>query len=1770
MTLGIYEDGEELSKDIFDGGWTNVQISFSQSNSTWIFGRDRYHQYSRKLSQTYPHPKQICMWQINAYDPSIPKPQGSQLSGWTASMNNNLKATFTDQSVVSWQNTNTEDNYCYKSDCPKGQFFNETSKVCQICPSPCSSCDYQGKCLYCKASYNYINNGSNLCLSIVDGCPENTTTNEDGQRICQACPEGCKNARIVPRIAVVAVVKIAQNVKMELFLIPSQAHVSQLVRAELIKIYLLAFAKSANRIVTIKILAIDNARGARIAAQCAQTVKLIVYNAGQEVCTQIGSVKTHVKTKNMHQKLVLVTLVIHPARFARKCPVSYYPNSLTLTCEPCKYYCEDCNNADDCNILLPFNAQTIPSEFDPEELTSELWFKAKDLTSLNIQVLLGLNPYKIRKISKNSLIQLQYQNTLQYCNSDPALTNNVWYHIAFTLSQKNLSMACYQDGNSIPVGLNPTIVVVQNLMKPQEMILGGSNDLQPQETNFDGYIKEFRLWKIVRSSYQIKHFRTVSFTKAPPEMIAYWRLDNKNDGSTSVFSEATSSGVTNYDPRPIHKIQDLVELREIYLKLCAEGSYSYFNDILGYQSCLPCNKMCKNCIGKTSSHCIECNLPYKLIKEEFICKIVDYCPEGEYMDKVLGLCFKCNINCKACFGDQNNCSACKYGAFREFEGKSCVDTCPAGMYGNIKTQLCYFNPRVDYIIPTNESIIYSGSFIDVKGNFTMLNKEANGSYQYGWKVIRLSDNLDITADAVKPYFETDIRKMHLDNNIVQDYNYYSITLFVKGFPEIYNGLYSEMVNIIYIGSAPRNGKCQVYPAQGIATVTKFKIQQSGWVDKEIITRYDFLYSLDGGIKYFPIQSDDRLSQEISYLFQSIYDKFIQVRIMCKATNLKGFTSKISTIIVLEKKSNADASKDLNNLKPSLVESEVDILQMIIQLKLITKQLGNVKFQDPQAFDPRLLSQNCNNKLCSYNGKCVYLDYQKKYYCNCTQLFAGLNCSYSNETQLSQIKSFISQLSLKYLIISDKEYEDVFLNLVTDYFEIMNDVTYGIIIQTIGNKLNLNGYFPLTDNEVSYYLNLLSNLIEYIEQQTVYLNATGQLLKDQIMIQNLQDNYQSALDLFEYLRQNTLNQIGMLDPKKQFQSRMISYKQILISQDTLQSFSATQDLKKSITTFIKISEINFENQSLPLEVDFVFEAVEFAVNPYQVINTNNISNNVFEINFYNASDKAKAEIKDLKHGFDFYFPFQDNQNLSDFISYYNSLSPYKSKQKELRVKLLQSSKLGCLYWNGNQWSNQGCQLQDVDRTHIKCKCNHLSSFSTTFMTPKQSSISNEIFTNKYSKANSDDDDNIKVEELIVTFDKYFKNLEELLQHKTPSLIDFLFKPGMYIVIVFWFMYISSLFYYTGKDKIKRAKMTKSLIRDDLAEIKDDQIQCLDEMIKELLARDLNQNQFSDEQHFETLSQHTRQNSQEEKLRLNIKRMSLIGHTKSFLSSSLNVTLDNLHIPTLNNGIAGNSQIYSAKNYQQLDQYAKKVIKRRARKRVFGRVGDVNDRALRIYKQIFKRKQYTPENKMKFFHEALRNNLWFSLMSKTSKIAPRHIRLTLMYLYISIHLTITSVVYIFGYQQIVADFIGDSTFSTIAIAILPLIGAWIICLPVALIFRMPMAFRRELEGIRSKKINKVFKEIDKQMGCRYALGYFICYTFYVIMSIIVLFFNYIYPTDYCMGWMMILVALFFLDMIVFTLGFAGFQLLNIILSLKCRFFYHVWALFEIIRYYKNLRG
>jgi len=50
-------------------------------------------------------------------------------------------------------------------------------------------------------------------------------------------------------------------------------------------------------------------------------------------------------------------------------------------------------------------------------------------------------------------------------------------------------------------------------------------------------------------------------------------------------------------------------------------------------------------------------------------------------------------------------------------------------------------------------------------------------------------------------------------------------------------------------------------------------------------------------------------------------------------------------------------------------------------------------------------------------------------------------------------------------------------------------------------------------------------------------------------------------------------------------------------------------------------------------------------------------------------------------------------------------------------------------------------------------------------------------------------------------------------------------------------------------------------------------------------------------------------------------------------------------------------------------------------------------------------------MSVFEEELKNNMWIGLVAKTSKIAPRHVRLVMMYFYAAMYMLLMTLIYLF---------------------------------------------------------------------------------------------------------------------------------------------------------------
>lgn len=139
------------------------------------------------------------------------------------------------------------------------------------------------------------------------------------------------------------------------------------------------------------------------------------------------------------------------------------------------------------------------------------------------------------------------------------------------------------------------------------------------------------------------------------------------------------------------------------------------------------------------------------------------------------------------------------------------------------------------------------------------------------------------------------------------------------------------------------------------------------------------------------------------------------------------------------------------------------------------------------------------------------------------------------------------------------------------------------------------------------------------------------------------------------------------------------------------------------------------------------------------------------------------------------------------------------------------------------------------------------------------------------------------------------------------------------------------------------------------------------------------------------------------------------------------------------------------YEELSREDRKKYKQRARAKVFGIPAGLWDRARRIYEKTMNHNKNNPNAKMSFFNEELKNNLWIGLIAKTSKIAPRHIRLTLMYFYSALHITVLTIVFAFQLQEYISS---NALFQVVVLSFLTVPLVWLITIPVARIFSMPL--------------------------------------------------------------------------------------------------------------------
>ena len=203
-----------------------------------------------------------------------------------------------------------------------------------------------------------------------------------------------------------------------------------------------------------------------------------------------------------------------------------------------------------------------------------------------------------------------------------------------------------------------------------------------------------------------------------------------------------------------------------------------------------------------------------------------------------------------------------------------------------------------------------------------------------------------------------------------------------------------------------------------------------------------------------------------------------------------------------------------------------------------------------------------------------------------------------------------------------------------------------------------------------------------------------------------------------------------------------------------------------------------------------------------------------------------------------YPIAENTNLTAFVNQYLKLKPNIYTNVLLRRKMIELSNLTCVYWSValQEWDTKGCSILSIDNLHIKCKCTHLSAFSTNFFTPTMS-YAPALVSNSTVKASPVVVPVIGLEDVVRwPLDVYFANLAKVWEHSPISFINFVLGPGFIVLGLFWAMYLSSLIYYSGSDDLKRGKMTKAQNRDDLAELKDDVQQHVWKVVRDLIVRD----------------------------------------------------------------------------------------------------------------------------------------------------------------------------------------------------------------------------------------------------------------------------------------------------------------------------------------------
>ena len=106
--------------------------------------------------------------------------------------------------------------------------------------------------------------------------------------------------------------------------------------------------------------------------------------------------------------------------------------------------------------------------------------------------------------------------------------------------------------------------------------------MRSSESRFNGHIREFRWWRRPRSQFHFMNFKNVDLTdlrnfSPPNQLLAYWKL-NENRRTETLIRDFASNNTVILDPVSLGRtMADIMDMREIYLRMCPEGTFIRFN-----------------------------------------------------------------------------------------------------------------------------------------------------------------------------------------------------------------------------------------------------------------------------------------------------------------------------------------------------------------------------------------------------------------------------------------------------------------------------------------------------------------------------------------------------------------------------------------------------------------------------------------------------------------------------------------------------------------------------------------------------------------------------------------------------------------------------------------------------------------------------------------------------------------------------------------------------------------------------------------------------------------------------------------------------------------------------------------------------------------------------------------------------------------------------------------------------------------------------------------